>query len=501
MNSNAVSSSRGALLGAARSSASAAVEVGAAPTKRRRLRARPREELQHGRGDDAERAFRADEEVAQVVAGVVLASACAGRPRPGRRPAPPRARAQARARCRRRAPPTPPALVARLPPIWQLPSEGRLEREQPADRLGRVLRVGERHARPRRSSCRRRGSTARTRLAARATARSRRRCRSGSARRRGRYCRPAARSAMPASLRERDDRARPPRSCPAAAPAASGRDSGRATPQIGRDARSGSVIACARRRSAIKRGKQSRARRASMLRHVGRHGLASSRRGAAARRSRSLMASPRPCLGIGVTAIRRGRPHRDARRCAKRLAAASTQIAGRLRFSSRHRNARGAEGEKSLAAPGQRWRRDGCERAAHNADASMPGARGRGPGGRSGERALQDASMLSARHRPARRRIGPAAAKPTMVDSSPSVLAPPSRMRSMLSPKSAATCCAMVGAEPRRNGWREERRPARRRLDQRARDGVRGHTQRDWCQAGADQIGERRIRPARQRRG
>ena len=39
----------------------------------RGARRRQREELQHGGGDDAERAFRADEEVLQVVAGVVLA--------------------------------------------------------------------------------------------------------------------------------------------------------------------------------------------------------------------------------------------------------------------------------------------------------------------------------------------------------------------------------------------------------------------------------------------
>ena len=35
-------------------------------------RARARKELQHRGGDDAERAFRADEQVLQVVAGVVL---------------------------------------------------------------------------------------------------------------------------------------------------------------------------------------------------------------------------------------------------------------------------------------------------------------------------------------------------------------------------------------------------------------------------------------------
>ncbi len=40
--------------------------------KGRRLAFRGRHQLQHRRGDDAERAFRADEQVAQIVAGIVL---------------------------------------------------------------------------------------------------------------------------------------------------------------------------------------------------------------------------------------------------------------------------------------------------------------------------------------------------------------------------------------------------------------------------------------------
>ena len=63
-----------------------------------------RVQLQRRRGDDAERAFAADEQVAQVVAGVVLAQAASGRPRPRRRRSPPRARGTARARCRSAAP-------------------------------------------------------------------------------------------------------------------------------------------------------------------------------------------------------------------------------------------------------------------------------------------------------------------------------------------------------------------------------------------------------------
>ena len=41
--------------------------------ERRDARGRLRMQLEHGGGDDAERAFRADEQIAQVVAGVVLA--------------------------------------------------------------------------------------------------------------------------------------------------------------------------------------------------------------------------------------------------------------------------------------------------------------------------------------------------------------------------------------------------------------------------------------------
>jgi hypothetical protein len=42
---------------------------------RRDLLARAREQLQHRGGDDAQRAFRAAEQVAQIVAGVVFAQA------------------------------------------------------------------------------------------------------------------------------------------------------------------------------------------------------------------------------------------------------------------------------------------------------------------------------------------------------------------------------------------------------------------------------------------
>ena len=66
-------------------------------------RARPRQQPQHRRGDDAERAFGADEQVLQVVAGIVLVQlveVVAARARPRARP---RGRAHARARCHARA--------------------------------------------------------------------------------------------------------------------------------------------------------------------------------------------------------------------------------------------------------------------------------------------------------------------------------------------------------------------------------------------------------------
>ena len=67
-------------------------------------RRRPRLQLHRRRGDDAERAFAADHQVAQVVAGVVLAQAASGRPRRRRRRSRPRGPGTARARCRSAAP-------------------------------------------------------------------------------------------------------------------------------------------------------------------------------------------------------------------------------------------------------------------------------------------------------------------------------------------------------------------------------------------------------------
>ena len=93
--------------------------------ERRGARANLRKELQARRRDHPERALGAEEQRLDVVAGVVLAQC---RERGSTRPSParPRVPAPGRASCRSAARSTPPALVDRLPPIWQLPWEPRL---------------------------------------------------------------------------------------------------------------------------------------------------------------------------------------------------------------------------------------------------------------------------------------------------------------------------------------------------------------------------------------
>src|SRR5580704_6590385 len=87
--------------------------------------ARSREQLQGRGGDDPERAFAADEELLQVVAGIVLAQAAQPVPDPPIREHDFEAQGQlariAVAQYRDAA-----ALVDKLPPIWQLPSAPRL---------------------------------------------------------------------------------------------------------------------------------------------------------------------------------------------------------------------------------------------------------------------------------------------------------------------------------------------------------------------------------------
>ncbi len=66
-------------------------------------RARARHQPQHRRRDDAERAFGADEQVLEIVAGIVLLELVEIVAARGRRRARPRARARASARCRARS--------------------------------------------------------------------------------------------------------------------------------------------------------------------------------------------------------------------------------------------------------------------------------------------------------------------------------------------------------------------------------------------------------------
>ena len=186
-------------------------------------RARLRKQLQRRRGDDAERAFGADEQVAQVVAGVVLLQLRQPVAECGRRPAPLRARAPARAPRHRPAP--------RCRRHWSRDCRRWCSfprRRATAETAGRLRRrAAARSAaprRPRRSWCWRRrrcrGScpSAASRPPPRHDA--------GSGRRPARYCRPAAPARSGARWRACRSRRLPP-SSPAAAPAASGRETGR----------------------------------------------------------------------------------------------------------------------------------------------------------------------------------------------------------------------------------------------------------------------------------
>ena len=168
--------------------------------------ARLREELQHRRGDDAERALGADEEVLEVVAGVVLAERPEAVPDLAGGQHHLERRAPARAYCRRRA--------RRCRRHWSRGcrrSGTSLPRRATAGRAGRPRR------RRRCASARMTpastvmvlpaGSTPRMRLS-RDSERtiSLPALRPGSARRRGRYCRPAARSRVPRLVGELQDR-------------------------------------------------------------------------------------------------------------------------------------------------------------------------------------------------------------------------------------------------------------------------------------------------------
>ena len=154
------------------------------------------EQLQHRGGDDAERAFGADEEVASGRSRCCPCAACRGRSRCGRRPAPLRGPAPARACCRRRSTAVPPALVPRLPPIVQVPSD--------------ASESGNRRSAPSAASCARSrvtpastvmvsesGSTSRMRSMRESDSTISSPPSNGICRRQGRYCRPGARSSGP----------------------------------------------------------------------------------------------------------------------------------------------------------------------------------------------------------------------------------------------------------------------------------------------------------------
>src|SRR5262249_34115172 len=78
------------------------------------------------------------------------------------------------------------------------------------------------------------------------------------------------------------------------------------------------------------------------------------RRGVAARISRSLIASPRPWCGIGMTAIAAAPEASSARRCENKLAAASTRSsrAERLRIATAPAASGGGAPNANSASPG-----------------------------------------------------------------------------------------------------------------------------------------------------
>ena len=190
MNSNAVRPALTARLGQAEQRRDAR-DVGQRRQRDRRL-GRAREKLQRRRGDDAERAFRADEEIAQVVAGVVLLQGAQAVPHlpVGRHHLEPQASARARCRRparrrRRRWSPARRRSGSCLPTAGSAETAGRLPRRRPAPRP--------RSRPPRRSSCRppRRPRGLRFSRDSESTTCVRRA--RGSARRRARCCRPAGR--------------------------------------------------------------------------------------------------------------------------------------------------------------------------------------------------------------------------------------------------------------------------------------------------------------------
>ena len=106
-------------------------------------------------------------------------------------------------------------------------------------------------------------------------------------------------------------------------------------------------------------------------------------------------------------------------------------------------------------------------------------------------------SMASRGTPPGRSSIG-SPRQATMVDSTPTGVAPPSTMRSMRPRRSASTCCAVVGET-----WPERLadgattgRPKRR--EDVARDRMVRHAHRDAVEAGGGELGDRAVCRLRQ---
>ena len=166
-------------------------------------RARRREELQHRGGDDAERAFGADEELLQVVAGVVLAQAAQAVPDAavGKHDLDAQRQLARVAEAQHRGA----AGVGRQVAADRAAAlGGERQRKHAGPRAAAASCTrGERARRLRRSSSRCRHRPRARGSSARATPRPRRRSRPASRRRTARCCRPAERSATPASAQAR----------------------------------------------------------------------------------------------------------------------------------------------------------------------------------------------------------------------------------------------------------------------------------------------------------
>ena len=173
----------------------------------------------------------------------------------------------------------------------------------------------------------------------------------------------------------------------------------------------------------------------------------------ARRASRSLMASPRPSLGTGMTAMVATPDVVERAQVGKQIGAASTRspAGDRLSTSAACSAPGGSLGPKaSSASPGLDARRPAAEAALAVRSAtpacrarSAPPDRRRSPARR---RARCRARARSpARGRPPGRSSTGRSRQATMVDSTPTVAGPPSTIRSMRPPRSSSTCCAVVG--------------------------------------------------------